>query len=168
MYKLELKYIKYDENSSPRERRELEHDTAYELLFHMLYEHFGINNPPILKNENGKPYIETEDVHFSLSHTNGLTACVVADSPVGVDCERLVTKSDKEIEKFANRFFVENEINMLKNSGFSSLDFFKIWTAKEATLKRLGTNMSDLKKIDTTKENIIFSFEKDYIISINI
>ncbi len=168
MYELKLKYIEYDENLSPKQKKQLEHDTAYKLLFDMLYEIFSISSPNILKNKNGKPYLESEGVHFSLSHTKGLAACVVADVPVGVDCERIVPKSDREIQKFANRFFVENEITLLKNGGFSPLDFFRIWTAKEATIKKLGTNMSDVKKIDTTTEKIIVSLENDYIISINI
>jgi len=168
MHVLELKYIEYDENLSPKERRALEHDTAYELLKCMLARHFGITSATILKNENGKPYVENEGVHFSLSHTHGLAVCVIADTPVGVDCEKLVTKSDTDIEKFAKRFFVENEINFLEKGGYSSFDFFKLWTGKEATVKKRGSNMSDLKNIDVTKENLLVSSENGYIISINI
>lgn len=168
MHVLELKYIEYDENLTPKERRSKEHNVAYTLLEDMLARYFGIFSPEILKNENGKPYVENACVHFSLSHTNGLAACVVADCPVGVDCERLVTKNEDDIKKFANRFFVENEINLLERSGFSSLDFFKLWTGKEATIKKRGSNMSDLKNIDVTKENILVSLENGYIISINI
>ena len=168
MYKLELEYIKYDENMTSSQRRELEHRVAYGLLFKLLLSTFGIFPTNILKNENGKPYVENEGVHFSLSHTRGLAACVVSDSPVGVDCERLTYKSPEEIKKFANRFFVENEISLLDSGGYTTLDFYKIWTAKEATVKKQGSNMSQVKKIDTTQENILVSLENDYIISINI
>ena len=168
MYKLKLKYIEYDENMSPLQRRQREHLVAYELLSHMLYECFGISDPNILRNENGKPYIENDGVNFSLSHTTGLAVCAVADTPIGVDCERIAPKSKEEIQKFAKRFFVENEIKLLESGDFSPLDFFRVWTAKEATVKKRGTNMSEVKKIDTTKENVIVSFENDYIISINI
>jgi phosphopantetheinyl transferase (holo-ACP synthase) len=121
-----------------------------------------------LKNENGKPYIENDGVHFSLSHTHGLAVCVVADTPVGVDCERIDAKSEADMQKFANRFFVENEINTLKNGGYSPLDFYKIWTGKEAVIKKRGSNMSDIKKIDVTQENLEIFSENGYIISINI
>ena len=168
MYKLEIKYIDYDENLSPRERRTLEHDIAYDLLFNMLEKHFGITSPVILKAENGKPYISNEGVYFSISHTEGLAVCVVADCLVGVDCEKLVSKSDTEIEKFAKRFFVENEYNLIKSGGFSSVDFFKVWTGKEATIKKRGSNMSDLKNIDITSEKILVFIENGYIISINV
>ncbi len=168
MHISELKYIEYDENLSPKERRDLEHDVAHTLLKDMLARHFGIHSANVLRNENGKPYVENEGVHFSLSHTHGLAVCVIADSPVGVDCERLVAKSEADIKKFANRFFVENEIKLLEKGGFSSLDFLKLWTGKEATIKKRGSNMSELKNIDVTKENILVSVENGYIISINI
>lgn len=168
MHKLSIKYINYDENMSSKERRNLEHNVAYSLLKAMLMEHFGIDNPTILKTENGKPYVGTEGVHFSIAHTCGLAACVVSDTPVGVDCEVMATKAPEEIQKFAKRFFVENEISLLDKGGFSTLDFFKIWTGKEAVIKRLGSNMSDIKNIDTTKESLIYSYEKEYIICINV
>ena len=134
----------------------------------MLFRHFGIENPSILKNENGKPYIENDGVHFSLSHTHGLAVCVVADTPVGVDCEKIAPRSDTDIQKFANRYFVENEIKLLKNSGNTPLGFYKIWTGKEAVIKKRGSNMSDIKKIDVTQENLQIFLENGYIISINI
>ena len=168
MFRLELKYIEYDENLSPRGRRELEHAVAYSLLNDMLLRHFGIENPSILKNENGKPYVENGGVHFSLSHTAGLAVCVVADTPVGVDCEKITPKSDTDMQKFANRFFVENEIKMLNESKNATIDFYKIWTGKEAVIKKRGSNMSDLKKIDVTQENLQVFSENGYIISINI
>ncbi len=168
MHEIELRYIEYDENMSPKERHNLEHCSAYDLLTNMLKKYFEIVNPTILKTENGKPYIENSNVHFSISHTNGLVACVVSDMPIGVDAEKLLTKSTEEIQKFAKRFFVENEFNLLKKGNFSSTEFFKIWTGKEATIKKHGSTMSEIKKIDITKENLIFLEENGYIISINI
>ena len=168
MHILELKYIEYDENMSPCEKREHEHNVAYALLEDMLRRYFDITKPTILKNENGKPYVENEGVHFSISHTSGLASCVVADTPVGVDCEKIAAKSDVDIQKFANRFFVENEVELLKEGGFNSTDFYRLWTGKEAVIKKRGSNMSDLKNIDVTQENLLVSLENGYIISINI
>ena len=78
MLEIGLKYIEYDENSVPAHVREQEHDLAYELLYSMLKEHFGLENPEILKSENGKPYVElfgkTKDllgdrkIDISISH----------------------------------------------------------------------------------------------------
>ena len=168
MYKLELKYIEYDENLSLKERRLLEHNIAYSLLDTMLSEHFDISSPTICRNENGKPYINKQGVHFSLSHTNGLAVCAVADTPIGVDCEKIVERGLDDKKRFASRYFTENEIEFLKNSQYSDLDFFKAWTGKEAVIKKLGGNMSLVKKIDITQENLLFSYENGYIICINV
>jgi phosphopantetheinyl transferase len=63
---------------------------------------------------------------------------------------------------------VENEISFLEKEGFCPKEFFKIWTGKEAIIKKHGKTMSDIKKIDVTKENLIVLEENGYIISINI
>ena len=111
---------------------------------------------------------DIENIHFSISHTHGLAAVVVADKPVGIDCEALKDGDKDYICKFANRFFTKNEIDKIEKSGYSSTEFFKVWTGKEATIKKLGTNMGDIKAIDTTKENLHYSIENGYIICINI
>ena len=54
-----------------------------------------------------------------------------------------------KIEHFASRYFVENEINLIKGSENPLLDFFKIWTQKEAYIKKFGLNGSYIKKIET-------------------
>ena len=55
---------------------------------------------------------------------------------------------------------------MIKKSDNKLIDFFKIWTTKEAYIKKHGLNGSYVKKIDSTKEKPIFKLEGDYIISI--
>lgn len=168
MHKFSFEYIKYDEKMSPADRRDHEHRCAYELLYKMLKAHFSLDRPQILKTENGKPYVQIGGVHFSVSHTDGLVACAVADSPVGIDCEKIKERKKEDICRFAKRFFVENELKIIEASGFDSKEFFKLWTGKEATIKKLGTNMSDIKKIDVTRENVEFFIENDYIIAINV
>ena len=166
MHNFSFEYIKYDENMSPKGIRAFEHEKAYDLLKRMLKEHFGIENEPILKTKNGKPYINRKDVHFSLSHTHGMVACAIATLPIGIDCE--IVKSSKKFESLANRFFTENEIQYLKSKDFSPMDFYKIWTGKEATITKLGTTLGDVKNIDVTKEKICYYVENEYIIAINI
>ena len=168
MHKFKVKYIEYDENMSKRDLRCLEHESAYCLLREMLREEWGITAPVILKTENGKPYVENDGVYFSVTHTPGLVACAIADCEVGIDCEYVKERSSEEMKKFASRFFTRNEIDFLAQEGYSPLSFYKVWTGKEATLKKLGTTMKDIKNIDVTRENIVYYTENGYIISINI
>ena len=44
----------------------------------------------------GKPRLrDFPDIHFSVSHTDGLVMCAVADRPVGCDVERIVPLEDE-------------------------------------------------------------------------
>ncbi len=167
MLEIEYQEIDYGNNLSSKERRDLEHNLAYSLLNNMLKRYFNIENYTIIKNKNGKPYIDKKGVYFNISHTNGLVACAVSDTEVGIDCEKIDKAYDKRVQKFANRYFVENEINLLESSNFNLCVFFRLWTSKEAIIKRLGGNMSLLKKIDTTKEKAKVITFKNYIISIS-
>ena len=161
MLEIEYRFIDYN----IKNKKEVEHNIAYNLLYDMLFKHFDIKSPTIKRTDKNKPYIEMENVHFSISHTNGLVACAVSDTPVGIDCEGILPRDDKSIQNFANRYFLENEINLLKSNEFSLVDFYKIWTAKEAIYKAEGgTNY--ITKIDTTKHTVNYIFEKDYIICV--
>ncbi|MBQ4586066.1 MAG: 4'-phosphopantetheinyl transferase superfamily protein [Clostridia bacterium] len=166
MLEVEYKKIIY-QDPSPRSKRELEHNACYELLFEMLNKHFGLSSVEILKTKNGKPYVDLPNVHFSLSHTDGLVACVVSDSLVGIDAEKMVSR-DERLDDLSKRFFVQNEIELLDRSKNKVLDFYKIWCAKEATIKKLGETMALVRKIDTTLENFEYIFVDDYIICIKI
>ncbi len=90
------------------------------------------------ENEFGKPYFKNHsELHFSLSHTNGLSIAVLSDTPVGVDCER----SSREISPaVAKRFFSFTEVVAYQASLIS------LWTAKEAYSKCLGMPFAECAK----------------------
>ena len=165
MFSFEYLKFEYANNMTSGEKRMYEHNVAYSLLDKML-KGMGITNYEFVKNENGKPFLKSLPIFFSITHTNGFCAVCTSDSPVGIDCEKIDESYSKKIEIFANRYFVENEISLLKNSEKPLFDFFKIWTTKEAYIKKFGLNGSYLKKIDTTKENTEIHVIDDYIISI--
>ena len=49
----------------------------------------------IVEEPGGKPRLrDFPDVHFSMSHTDGLVMCAVSDRPVGCDVERIVPLDD--------------------------------------------------------------------------
>ena len=165
MFRIEYRLVNYDSDLLPKQKGEVLHENAYLLLNEML-DILGFKDINILKTADGKPYIENNPVYFSISHTDGLVACCIADSPCGIDCEKIV-KHDR-VKELANRFFVENEIELIRNSGYSSEEFLKIWTCKEAIAKRLGCGLIKSRSIDSTKENCSTMIENGYIITINI
>ena len=51
----------------------------------------GVADPVIVVEPGGKPrFRDFPEIHFSVSHTEGLVMCAVASCPVGCDVERVV------------------------------------------------------------------------------
>lgn len=75
---------------------------------------------------------------FSLSHTRGLVACVIADDlPLGVDVERV--DHTLELHDLATLCCSSEEMTGLRRSGVIDPDaFFELWTLKEAFVKATG------------------------------
>jgi len=93
--------------------------------------------------EYGKPYLSDSTLQFNVSHSNnkGLIAFSL-ENEIGVDIE-LINREIK-IEELANRFFSENEANIIMslNENIRHRSFFKCWTRKEAFIKAQGEGLN--------------------------
>ncbi len=76
--------------------------------------------------------------HWSVSHTHGFSAGVVARAPVGIDVEAVRPRDQGIVRAVASR----GELDLL--GGFTWAAFFRIWTAKEAVLKKAGCGILEL------------------------
>ena len=105
-----------------------EHDAAWHLLSVALSEIFGLNEmPEVRRGDKGKPYFpEFNDICFNLSHSHGAAVCAVHDKPIGVDVEKL------------------RPAPKCLAAGMDDRDFFCLWTAKEASVKRRGGSAAAL------------------------
>jgi len=91
----------------------------------------------ILHGERGKPLVAGGCLHFSKSHTGGVTVFAVSASPVGVDIERY---RDCCMPAIAKRFFHPEEAQYAMESEEA---FFDVWTAKESLVKLSGEGIGD-------------------------
>ena len=117
---------------------------AYRLLKQGLREEYGITENPVFEyNEHGKPSIVGHpDIFFNLSHCKEAAVCVVSDQPVGVDVESIREYKDGLVHYSMN----EEEIQQIESSEHPDRVFIRLWTMKEASLKLIGTGISnDLK-----------------------
>lgn len=115
-------------------------------------------------NEFGKPYlVNHQNFYFNISHTKNALAIAIADKEIGVDVEKV----RKFNPKIAERYFMQEEAEYLKEHS-SSVDFFEIWTKKEAYLKWLGTGLSTaLNSFNTLEQkNIKTTHFGEYIVSV--
>ena len=115
-------------------------------------------NTPIVKGKLGKPSLaEHPEIHYNLSHAEGIAACMVSDRECGIDCEN-VRDFRPNVMK---RAFSEKEREMVEKAAESekNLLFFRLWTLKEAYVKALGIGIS--YPMDTAE----FSFDGENIIT---
>jgi len=98
----------------------------------------------IKANSSGKPYLENENCHFSISHCGDYAAVIISDqSNVGIDIE----KANQKIEKIKNKFSSIQELELFANHAIDQIDSLTmIWSIKEAMYKWYGRSMIDFKK----------------------
>lgn len=124
---------------------------AYLLLCEGLSREYGFTKPPVFEyGEHGKPFIKTPPGYesslsfFNLSHCREAAICVLSDRPVGVDIESI-----REFRESLARYTMnESELHQILQSDTPAEAFIRLWTMKEATLKRSGegirNNMKDV------------------------
>ena len=94
-----------------------------ELAFLLAAKHMGIA-PKYNYLPDGRPQPTADGFYMSLTHTNGLSACVIADVPVGIDAEG----ERKILLSLARKILAHDETGDLR----------EIWVKKESYLKRTG------------------------------
>jgi len=108
-------------------------------------------------NKYGKPLIKTPvgmgSLCFNLSHTEGWVVYAIAQTPVGIDLEKIHPVS--QLPKIVERFFSKTEQATFKtlSDPQQTAHFFPFWTAKEAYTKAVGQGISlPLAQIDVALE----------------
>ena len=109
---------------------------------------FVENNKPILKNC-------PQELYFNLSHSGDMAMCIIADSEVGCDIQKMTDKED--YIKIAQRFFHPEEIQMIENAREDEKRelFYRIWALKESFIKATG------KGFRTTLKDFRVSLKND-------
>ena len=107
---------------------ESEHELALRLLAMAVTQALGLPSlPEISREAGGKPFFPSRpDVCFSLSHSRGAAVCAVHNRPVGVDIEKIRPAPARLA------------------AGMADEAFSRLWTAKEATIKRQGLGVEAL------------------------
>lgn len=116
------------------------HDSAHCLLqraFHLQYP--SLDFPIISRDSHGKPYFVTHpDIHFNLSHCDGLALCGISNMPLGVDAERIRPFPSRVLQ----RSFSHEESQAILTSSNPDNLFFQHWTLKESYVKAIGIGIS--------------------------
>lgn len=114
------------------------------------------------KTELGKPFLKNHpNIHFNISHSGDMVACIIADYPVGIDIQKIRSYNQKIAERVCN----EKEFKKIENSSDKSLEFIKIWTQKEAVIKRDGKSIAGNIKNVLENQNVFSQRINNYWIS---
>ena len=121
-----------------------------------------LNIPPVALpfevNPFGKPFISASEIQFNMSRSQDTLAFIFAPVMAGIDIELL--RDPKPFLPIAKRFFHPAEQDMILNE----IDFFDIWTRKEAVLKAQGIGLFDgLAAVDCSK-NTLRLLGHDYVL----
>lgn len=95
----------------------------------------------VFRDENGKPFVRGLDrpIGISVSHSEELFACAIAEENVGLDVqfERKVN-----YERLSKRYFsLAEQDHVIK---YSKEGFFEVWVRKEAYAKYTGAGLKDV------------------------
>ena len=114
------------------------HEAGRKLLADLYREETGLELPPILISDRGKPYFETGDSHFSISHTPHHAFCVLSCRNVGLDAEEL----DRNINlKLADKILSPSEKVQFDAAPDKRLALLTFWVLKEASVKCSGEGL---------------------------
>jgi len=88
------------------------------------------------KTENGKPYFSNKsEVHISITHSDGYVWVALANSPIGIDFEKVHIEIKNELEIAFSKSdweIVSNDVNAI----------FKYFSLKESYSKMIGTGFT--------------------------
>lgn len=124
--------------------------TTRATLRRILGAHLGVppQDVPIGHTGAGKPVIAGADIHFNVTHTEGLALIALARQPVGIDVERV--REIAHPEGLVRRFFSphEREAYLALSDALRPAGFFRGWTCKEALIKASGLSVAFLDGFD--------------------
>lgn len=136
-------------------------------LRRILAAELSISHPsevPITESTFGKPMLAApfDFLHFNLSHCTDLALLIVSrECPVGIDLEPL--DRAHELLECESSFCHPREISKLPTEKIQrAQELLKLWTAKEAALKALGTGLSISPDLIWIDANRVFSDRLDF------
>ncbi|MDP4121273.1 MAG: 4'-phosphopantetheinyl transferase superfamily protein [Bacillota bacterium] len=129
---------------------------AYMLLNEAIEKEFNLSYIQIEKDEYGKPHlVGRTDIHFSLSHTDGMVAVILSNNEVGIDIEKIRPINIRIAEKVCT----QDEKDDIMRREDKDIQFLKYWTLKESYVKAIGQGLRFGLK------NISFQLSADSICS---
>ena len=116
----------------------------------ILSEVYGIESPVLSYTKNGKPFLVSGEIHFSITHTDEMIFLAFSDEEIGIDAEKITRKTHYlPILKKLHPSVCEKIT--------SKKTFLRVWTAIESVIKYMGGTLAhDLKTFSIQNEQLYF------------
>ncbi len=100
-------------------------------------------------SEDGRPSFLEGQLDFSITHTRETVFCAVSDrGRIGIDAEDLSRVSEEKMPALAARWFGDAEQKAF-SADPTARSFLRLWTRKEAYVKRSGEGLRQMRRMDT-------------------
>ncbi|MES2426040.1 MAG: 4'-phosphopantetheinyl transferase superfamily protein [Bacteroidota bacterium] len=108
-----------------------------------------------------KPFLP--GIEFNITHSGNYLLVAISNNPIGIDIEFIDDTFDYKV--MLHDIFNANEIAYVKNNQANTLNFYTLWTRKEALLKATGEGLiDDLKKVNCL-DNVVERQQSRYILT---
>lgn len=138
---------------------QIEHRKGMELLLRGLKELYSLSfcieelEKEMEYGEHGKPFLRNHrEIHFNISHCEGMAVCLFAEGEVGVDVERIAEFREAVIYKVLTK--AEQEVMAAYEGQMWREMFYRFWTLKECYLKQSGKGFTE------SPQNVSFTIER--------
>lgn len=123
---MEIYFISLEntENLNVTELKKLQHNVARKYLKEILANVYNITSE--IAEDNGRPYLENDEMFFSISHSNTLIGIAFDKEKTGFDIEFI---KPKNYEAILSRLGISDAQN------YSLGEFYQMWTIYEAEYK---------------------------------
>lgn len=147
--------------SAKQVRKSEQHSHAHSLLGRCLKSlgvDYDMNVTPVTLGRHGKPSLaEHPELHYNISHADGIAAAMVSEHECGIDCERVRRYDPRTMRRVCSE--AEREAVEAASEEERELLFFSLWTLKEAYIKALGIGLA------FPLREAVFAFEGDRIVT---
>lgn len=135
----------------------MENDAARASLGGLLLVQYAGLCGDLCYTESGRPYFAGQAADFNITHTKTQVFCAIDESasgsPIGLDAEDLTDARAFDPAGMAKRWFSDAERELFLQD--PTLEgFLRIWTRKEAYVKRNGKGLGGIREVDTLSRQI--------------
>jgi 4'-phosphopantetheinyl transferase len=125
----------------------------------------GLGLENIKYTSHQRPYFDSSAIDFNLSHSGGLVVCAIAANVrLGIDIEQI---KPIDVNAFEEQF--SNEEMFFIREDESLLNFYSLWTKKEALIKADGKGLSiPLKQVVVRNNNTTIEDQRWFLTEIRI